>query len=58
MNFKILHYVGQFSYLNSILAQGTANPKYAGSLTSLTQLASTIEPGKGDPVIMFEGQEK
>ncbi|KAI9564072.1 hypothetical protein GHT06_007810 [Daphnia sinensis] len=37
-----------------LTSQGLANPDYSGSLTSLTQLAATIEPGKGDPVILFE----
>ena len=40
------------------LAHGNANPSYSGSLTSLSQLASTMEQTDSDPVILFEGQDK
>jgi len=40
-----------------LTAQGIANPSSSGAFTSLGQLASTIEPGKEDPVLFFEGQE-
>ncbi len=40
------------------IAQGVANPNYSGSLTSLSHLATTLEPGKGDPVILFENHER
>jgi len=36
-------------------AQGVANSNYSGSLTYISQLASTIEPGKKEPIILFEG---
>ena len=39
-------------------AQGVANASYSGSLTYISQLASTLEPGKKDPIILFEGPER
>ncbi|EFX68450.1 ragulator complex protein LAMTOR5 homolog [Daphnia pulex] len=40
-----------------LTSQGVANSNYSGSLTSLSHLATTLEPGKGDPVILFENHE-
>ena len=40
------------------LAEGIANPNSSGPFTSLGQLASTIEPGKDNPILLFEGQER